>query len=127
VTDDAALCSCGFNKMSVGSIFRLIAERARAFSRNRDANVAMMFALSLIPVTIGAGAGIDLARAMIVKSNMTEALDAAALSVASTTGLNQSQMVTQAQNYFNANYKVDASYGTPAPVSVTVRDRKSVV
>ena len=109
--------------MSFGEKFRNAMGRVRAFSkffRNSDANVAMIFAISIIPVTIAAGAGLDLSRAMIVKSNLTEALDAAALSVASTNGLTQAQMQTQAQNYFNANYKVDANYGVPATVSVAV-------
>src|SRR5450755_110769 len=105
--------------MSIGSKFRNILGRARAFLSNRDANVAMMFGLSLIPMTIAAGAGVDMSRAMIVKSSMTEALDAAALAVASTNGLTTAQMNALAQNYFNANYKIDPSFGTPAPVSVS--------
>ena len=106
--------------MSVGSKVRNILGCVSAFLSNRDANVAMMFGLSLIPMTVAAGAGVDMSRAMIVKSSMTEALDAAALAVASTSGLTQEQMNTLAQNYFNANYKTDVSYGTPAPVSVAV-------
>ncbi|MBS0470308.1 MAG: pilus assembly protein [Proteobacteria bacterium] len=105
--------------MSVVARLRTALVRARTFLRNRDANVAMMFALSLIPVTIAAGAGLDLTRAMIVKSNLSEALDAAALSVASTSGLTTAQMQTQAQAYFNANYTVSSNYGTPATVTVT--------
>jgi Flp pilus assembly protein TadG len=105
--------------MRIAQKIRHALERARAFLRNRDANVAMIFAISIIPVTIAAGAGLDLTRAMIVKSNLSEALDAAALSVASTSGLTTAQMQTQAQNYFNANYKADANYGTPALVTVT--------
>ncbi len=105
--------------MTLGERFRAALGRARAFLRNADANVAMIFAISIIPVTIAAGAGLDLSRAMIVKSNLSEALDAAALSVASTSGLTTAQMQTQAQNYFNANYKADANYGTPASVTVT--------
>ncbi len=101
--------------------------RARALLCNRDANVAMIFAIAIIPVTIAAGAGLDLTRAMIVKSNLTEALDAAALSVAATSGLTQSQMTTQAQNYFNANYKVDANYGVPATVAVSVSGQSVTV
>src|SRR5262249_26338334 len=97
---------------------RILRDALGRFARNRNANVAMIFAISIIPVVIAAGAGLDLARAMIVHSALTEALDAAALSVGSSTGLTQAQMQTQAQNYFNANYKVDATYGTPATVTV---------
>ncbi len=104
--------------MSLAETFRRAARQARAFLRNRNANVAMIFAISIIPVTIAAGAGLDLARSMIVKTALSEALDASALAVASTRGQTQAQMQTEAQNYFNANYKVDSSYGTPATVSI---------
>ncbi len=106
--------------MSLAETFRAAWKGVRGFLRNRDANVAMIFAISIVPVIIAAGAGLDLSRAMIVKSALSEALDAAALSVGSTPGLTQAQMQTQAQNYFNANYNVNATnYGKPAAVSVT--------
>src|ERR1700750_1503100 len=110
----------GRSSMRIAEHFRTALKRAQAFLSNRDANVAMMFAISLTPVTIAAGAGLDLTRAMIVKSNLTEALDAAALAVGGSSGLTQDQMQTIAQNYFNANYKADAAYGSPAGVTVTV-------
>ncbi len=105
--------------MRIGHHIRTALARARAFLCNRDANVAMIFEIAIIPVTIAAGAGLVLTRAMIVKTSLSEALDAAALAVGGTSGLSQSQMQTVAQNYFNANYKADTSYGTPAAVSLT--------
>jgi len=113
--------------MRIGHHIRTALGRAFAFFSNRDANVAMMFGLSLIPVTIAAGAGLDLTRAMIVKSNLSEALDAAALAVGGQSGLTQSQMQTIAQNYFNANYRADAAYGSPAAVTVTVNGQSVTV
>ncbi len=104
--------------MSLVETLRGAVRRVAGFLRNRDANVAMIFAISIIPVTVAAGAGLDLARSMIVKTALTEALDASALAVASTRGLTQAQMQTEAQGYFNANYKVDSTYGTPTTVSV---------
>ena len=74
----------------------------------------MMFALALIPIMIGAGVGLDFARAMLVRQQMSEALDAAALAVGSTSGLSQNDAQALAQKYFNANYTVDTTdYGTP--------------
>ena len=98
-------------------------ERARSlllsFGHSRRANVAMIFGLSLVPISLGAGVGLDMARAMIVRSRLTEALDAAGLAVGGTAGLSQSQMQTMAQKYFDANYTTDkAAFGTPASVSV---------
>ncbi|HEY0266723.1 MAG TPA: TadE/TadG family type IV pilus assembly protein, partial [Rhizomicrobium sp.] len=93
-------------------LYSLLAS-ARALAMSRRGNVAMMFALAIIPVTIAAGVGLDFARGMMVRSAMSEALDAAALAVGSTTGLNHDSAQTLAQKYFDANYTGDASYGTP--------------
>src|ERR1700748_3719881 len=86
----------------------------RGFCKSRRGNVAMMFAIALIPLMIGAGAGLDFARAMLVRQQMGEALDAAALAVGSTTGLTQSTAQALAQKYFDANYTVNTTdYGQP--------------
>lgn len=88
--------------------------RLRGFFGNKRGNVAMIWALSLVPLSLAAGAGLDYARVIVVRSNLNEALDAAALAVGATSGLNQQGMQQLAQQYFNANYKVDSSYGTPS-------------
>src|SRR5690242_8873323 len=91
---------------------------ADSFARSRRANVAIIFGLSLVPVMLGAGVGIDMARGMIVRARLTEALDAAGLAVGTTPSLSTSAMQQKAQKYFNANYTTDRSYGTPASVSL---------
>jgi Flp pilus assembly protein TadG len=86
---------------------------ARAFLRSERGNIAMMFGVALVPLMIGAGAGLDFARAMMVRQQMAEALDAAALAVGSTTGMDATKAQDLATKYFNANYTVDKSqYGT---------------
>ena len=102
-----------------GGLLARVARNARAFVSSRRGNVAMIYALALIPLAGAAGAGLDYARAVVVRANMEEAIDSAALAIVSTTGLTNAQMTTLAQQYFNANYKTDASYGTPGPVAVT--------
>ena len=92
---------------------------ARGLLNDRAGSVAMIYALSLIPLTIAAGVGVDYARAIVVRTNMSEAIDAAALAVGAQQGLSANQMQTLAQNYFNANYKSDASYGTPATLTIS--------
>src|SRR4249919_4034565 len=88
--------------------------KMRAFLSSKRGNVAMMFTIALIPLMIGAGAGLDFARAMLVRQQMGEALDAAALAVGSTTGLTQTTAQALAQKYFDANYTVDKTeYGSP--------------
>ena len=109
--------------MSAGTKLRDLKGRAlrrvRAFASSNRGNVAMIFALTLIPLCFAVGAGLDYARAVVVRSTMSAAIDAAALAVGATQGLTNAQMQTLAQQYFNANYKADASYGTPAAIIVT--------
>lgn len=120
--------------MSIGAGIRVSASRIATklgghiadFRNSTRANVAMIFGLALVPLTVAAGAGLDLARGMLVHSQLIQALDAAALAVGGTPGLNATQMKTLAQQYFNANYKIDSSYGTPTPVNV-VQVGQSVV
>ncbi|HEY8254455.1 MAG TPA: pilus assembly protein, partial [Rhizomicrobium sp.] len=91
-----------------------LAAIVRSFSGSSRGNVAMMFALALIPMVLGAAAGLDFARAMLVRQQMSEALDAAALAVGSSKGLDQASALALAQKYFNANFTVDTGdYGQP--------------
>ena len=94
--------------------------KLRAFARATGANVAMMFGLSLIPLAIAAGAGLDFANAMMVHNQMSDALDAAALAVGAQNGLSSSQAQALAQNVFNANYK---GSGSPT-VGVNIANQK---
>ncbi|HEY4274756.1 MAG TPA: pilus assembly protein TadG-related protein [Rhizomicrobium sp.] len=85
--------------------FSDLKRKVRAFARAKGANVAMMFALSLLPLAIAAGAGLDYAHAMMVRANMMDALDAAALAVGSQVNNKNTDFNTLAQDVFNANYK----------------------
>jgi Flp pilus assembly protein TadG len=89
------------------------------FSACRRGNVAITFALVLVPMVIAMGAGLDYGRAVMVRANLTEALDAAGLAVGSSGTLSAAATQALAQSYFNANYKVDSSFGTPVAVTVT--------
>ncbi len=75
------------------------------FTRAKGANVAMMFGLSLLPLAIAAGAGLDYAQAMMVRSQMIDALDAAALAVGGQPNITDAQAQAVAQSVFDANYK----------------------
>jgi Flp pilus assembly protein TadG len=93
--------------------------------RSCRANVALVFALCAVPVAVAAGGGIDLARSMVVRSDLANALDAAGLAVGATSGLTTVQMRTLAQQYFNANYTAGTGFGVPNPVSVMTSIRGS--
>ena len=77
----------------------------------------MIFALSAVAVIGCGGVGVDLARAMVAKNRMADALDAAALAVGTTQGLTNAQMRDMAQKYFDANYNA-IGFGTPGPVQL---------
>ena len=104
----------------------LVLQKARAFLRAKRGNVAMMFAISLVPLSIAAGVGLDFARAAMVRNAMSEALDAAALAVGSTSGLNSTTATTLAQKYFTANYTGATSEGTPTCCTVSYNSSGSV-
>ncbi len=97
----------------MGEIMNRLLKRARQFLRSERGNVAMMFGIALVPMIVAAGVGLDYARGVLQRSQMTDALDAAALAVGSTTGLDQASAQALAQKYFNANYAGDTTNGTP--------------
>jgi Flp pilus assembly protein TadG len=92
----------------------------KRFLRAKSGSTAIIFALSIIPLMAAAGCGIDLARGMMVKARLAGALDAAALAVGTTSGLNTTQLQALAQKYFDANFTVDGLGTTHTPVVVAV-------
>jgi Flp pilus assembly protein TadG len=97
------------------------AAAAKNFLRSRRGNVAMITGLALIPISIAAGTGLDLSRALIVRARLAEALDSAGLAVGAmqAQGMTQQQIAALAQKYFDTNYTADPSFGVPDPVTVT--------
>lgn len=99
---------------------RGIAAWLRGFCASRKGNVAVIFAVSLVPLMLAVGGGLDYARAAMVRAAMNEALDAAALALGASSSLTQSQAETLAQQYFSANYKLGSDYGTPGKLTVSI-------
>jgi Flp pilus assembly protein TadG len=96
-----------------------------ALARSRRGNVAIMFALTLVPLTVAGGMGLDYARGMMVRDAMSDALDAASLAVGATQGLDHDSAQALAQKYFDANYKLNTdTYGTVA-LSIADNGNKS--
>ena len=83
---------------------------------------AMIFALLLPVIIASAGMAVDLAQAYNVKNRLSNALDKAALAVASSSG-SQAQLQTVFSKYFVANFP-DAKLGTPYNVNLTVNGDK---
>ncbi len=79
------------------------------FLRNREANVAIMFALSALPLIFALGAGLDYARVLVVHTELSNALDEAALAIASTDydpadAKSVAAAKLRAEDFFKANY-----------------------
>jgi Flp pilus assembly protein TadG len=76
----------------------------RAFRRNRRANIAVTFALALVPITMSVGAAVDYSFANRTKAKLDAIADATALSAISmaAVALSTSTDQTNAQNFFNA-------------------------
>ena len=103
-----------------------LGSQACAMSRDRDANVTLLAALSLIPTLFGMGFCIDYARAQMLKSRIDAVADAAALTAADQLYIQQSASVAQAaaSQIFNAqvtDYR-DFNYNPSTQLVVTITD-----
>jgi len=105
------------------AIFTRACVSLRRFAGAQRGNVAMMFGLALVPLMIATGVGLDYARAALVKSQIADALDAAALAVGSSGLATAADVQKAAQAYFDTNYKGTSK----VTVSVTSYDAKGSV
>lgn len=107
------------NRMALAA-FKFLATIGE-FRRNRQGNVAIIFAVALMPIMAAAGIGVDLSRAYLVKAHLTQALDAAGLAVAGSPGASEEYLETLAQDFFNANYPTTA-IGVPGELHLNLGD-----
>ena len=108
--------------MSGASVFRKFREAASRFIGAREGNVAVIFALSAIPIISFVGAAIDYTRATAARSSMQAALDSTALMLSkdlSTGTINTSQINTKATAYFNALYNNKDAQGVSITATYT--------
>jgi Flp pilus assembly protein TadG len=82
--------------------FENLGHRLRDFCRTRGGNIAITFAISLIPVLGLVGAGVDYGRASLARATLQAAADSTALAMnQSASTLTASQIQSQAVSYFN--------------------------
>lgn len=93
-------------------------------SRDDRGNVAVLFAVALLPVLLGVGAAIDYGRAHEVRNRLQAALDATALMLAHDLGtLSEAQIKDRAAQVFAANFATHPGVVTqPLQVTVTGED-----
>ncbi len=87
----------------------------RTFAHAREGNVALMFAILLLPIIAATGAAIDYSRANSVKADLQAALDSTALMLAK-----EASTDTYSQLQTNALAYVKASFNRPGTKNITV-------
>ena len=82
-------------------------------------NIAVTVALATVPMVLLAGAAVDLGRVYYVRSELSKALDAATLSVASSSLTDTSTLNYRLQDLFTANYHL-SNIATPTTPTMTI-------
>src|ERR1700733_11064743 len=93
--------------MLAASIIRHARAAAARFGEANQGNIAVIFAIALLPVLSFVGAAIDYSRVNAARSSMQAALDSTALMLSkdlSSGIITAAQINTKAQAYFNALY-----------------------
>ena len=119
----------------MSSVWKSIRRQFTAFRAARGGNVAVMFALAIIPVIAAVGFSVDYTRANSVKTAMQDALDSTALMLSrNVSSLSNDDLQTQANAFFKAlfnrpeaaNIVITASYTTDGGTSLTVNGSADV-
>jgi len=91
--------------MSAKVLFKDVLHRLGEFRDARQGNVAIIFALAILPIIGFIGAAVDYTRVINARSSMQAALDSTALMISKDVGgLSADQVTQKAQSYFNALY-----------------------
>ena len=121
--------------MMTAPIFSRLARCVRGLAADKGANVAITFALSLVPIIGFVGASIDYGHAVSVRTALQAALDSTALMLSkSAATATSSQLQSTAKNYFNglfdrpdaASVNITATYSTASGQQVTVNGSAQV-
>ncbi|CCD94372.1 conserved hypothetical protein [Bradyrhizobium sp. ORS 375] len=93
--------------MTAETFVRFLSRAARRFTRDSSGNIAVTFAIALLPILAFVGAAVDYSRANAAKSSMQAALDSAALMLSrdlSQGTITAADIGTKASAYFKALY-----------------------
>jgi len=101
--------------------------KMRSFLTATGGNVATIFAMALMPITVLSGGAVDVSQAMNARSRLAEAMDAAALAVGGQVHLTDAEATQVAWDYINANYPA-REIGAVQSLNVSIdRDSGTVV
>lgn len=92
----------------------------RRFLLCRDGNVAMIFAICLVPLLVGIGAAVDYARLADAREMMQHSLDATVLALSSEAPkLTAAQLTSRADQVFNVNFPSGKAEGISVSATFT--------
>ena len=97
----------------------------RAFAIDRRASIAVFFCLSLVPILGILGLAADAARAYLVQSRLSQAVDSAAL--AGGVSISESYRDDEIDKYFKGNYPTNYLESTLQPLSISVDELEGTV
>ncbi|MGO9172460.1 MAG: pilus assembly protein TadG-related protein [Rhodomicrobium sp.] len=85
-------------------MFRHILEKLSAFKADARGIVFYLVALLLVPFVLLLGVAVDVGQLLVIKNQLSAAIDAAALNIAANPSLTSTQAQAQAQAFVNANF-----------------------
>jgi Flp pilus assembly protein TadG len=100
--------------------------KLRDFVQDRRGNVATIFALALIPISVMSGGAVDFNQAMNARTRLAQALDSAALAVGVNSSIDDADALSIANDFMAANYP-GRELGTVQNVSVSIDDESDTV
>ncbi|WP_291841724.1 TadE/TadG family type IV pilus assembly protein [Maricaulis sp.] len=100
-------------------MLRFLIDRISRLARDRRGNIAMLFSLLLVPITVLSGGAVDINQALNARARLSRALDAAALAVGVRTSISESEAADLALDFVSANYP-DREIGAIENLSVTL-------
>jgi Flp pilus assembly protein TadG len=96
------------------------------FWSDRRGNVATIFALALLPITVMSGGAVDFNQAMNARTRLAQALDSAALAVGVNSSINDQDAMGIANDFLAANYP-GRELGTVQNISVSIDDASDTI
>ena len=91
-------------------MLNVCARNLRCFRRDERGIILILFAVLIVPLMLIVGVVIDFGQSLVVKRQLTAAVDAAALSVSAEPQLDEAEARQKAQDYLKAHYP-DAAIG----------------
>ena len=100
-------------------MLRILKQNIRSLRKDDKGVVLIIFVLVIVPLLLVVAVGIDFSQSLVVKRQLSNGVDAAALAIGTQRGLvDQTALNSEAERYIKAHYP-DSSIGTLKSYTVT--------